>query len=218
MARVNVRLQVKGSILRELRDTLASLFGRRARENFGDFRPFIEEAIDEGVVNRRNDFIPDDSEAAELGVGAGGSIDRSRTQGAWQQLLVGSSAKVITFSIRKDNGRGKIGKVTVNIDERALFEAPLSNVPTPDSESVNSLPWMEWLIEGAPAGSILPDYEFTSVIPQFSKSRTGAGRMITVEGGLWDFPAARAGAFKLLSDEIERQIGIAIRRDIGKVL
>lgn len=218
MAKVKVNFQVKGSVLGELKDVVKRLFGKTARNNFGDFRPFIEEAIDEGVINSRSNFIPDNDEAAQLGIGAGGSIDTRRTRGAWSQLLVGSSEDVTTFSIRKDGRRDKIGTITVEIDEQALYDAPLSNIDTPDSEKIDSIPWMEWLIEGAPTGAVLPNHEFSSVVPPTSNSRTGEGRMIIVEGGIWTFPPARLGAFKLLSREIERQIEKAVRKDIGKVL
>jgi hypothetical protein len=218
MAKVGVKFKVKGSITKELTNLLSSLFGKTARQNFGDFRPFIEEAIDEGVINTRQEFIPDDGEAAELGVGANGAIDRSRTQGAWSQLLVSSSTRAVTFSVRKDTRKNKIGNIVVSIDENTFYEGSLSNVDTPDSEEIDSIPWMRWLVEGAPAGAVLPDHVFTEDVPQFSASRTGAGRMIRVEGGIWSFPPARLGAFKLLTNEIERQIEIAIRRDIGKVL
>jgi hypothetical protein len=217
MAKLGVNFKVKGSFFGELRDAVKSAFGKKVQKNFGAFRPTVEEAIDEGVINRRNEFIPNDDEAAQLGVGQGGSIDRGRTRGAWSQLLASSSNGIVTFSVRKDSRKNKIGKITVNIDEEAFFRASLSNIDT-ESEHLPNIPWMEWLIEGAPNGSVLPDYEFSGEVPQSSKSRTGAGRMITVKGGIWRFPPARQGAFKMLGSEVERQIEIAIRRDIGKVL
>jgi hypothetical protein len=218
MAKVGVKFKVKGSFAKELRALLTSLFSKKVQNNFGDFRPIIEAAIDEGVINTRAEFIPDDDEAAELGIGANGSIDNNRTQNAWGQLLVGSTSKAVTFSVRKDTKKNRIGRVVVQIDERAFYDADLSNVPTPDSDVIDSIPWMEWLIEGAPSDAVEPNYEFTSKTSEFGTSRTGEGRMIWKRGGMWTFPPARLGAFVLLSNEIERQIEIAIRRDIGKVL
>lgn len=216
MTKVGIKFKI--GFKENIKERISRLFGRKVQDNFGAFRPIIETAIDEGVINSRSEFIPDDSEAAELGVGAGGSIDRERTNGAWTQLLVGSATKSLTFSVTKDNRKGKIGTIVVSVDEDAFFKAPLSNVDTPDSEKVDSLPWMRWLINGAVAGEILPDYAFSPEVKQFGNSRTGAGRMISVEGGIWVFAPSSLGAFKLLNSEIERQIGIAIRRDVGKVL
>ena len=217
MARLGIKFKVKGSFVKELTDVVQSLFGKRVQKNFGRFRPVIEEAIDDGVINRRSEFIPDDNEAAELGIGQGGSIDRERTQGAWRQLLASASNGIVAFSVRKDSRRNKIGNITVNINEEAFFNAPLSNIDT-ESKHLPNIPWMEWLIEGSPNGAVLDDYAFSSDVPESSKSRTGAGRMIIVQGGLWTFGPARQGAFSLLGKEVERQIEIAIRRNIGKVL
>ncbi len=218
MTKVGIKFQVKGSILKELTNAVRSLFKKKVQRNFGAFRPSIEAAIDEGVINTRAEFIPDDDEAAELGVGSNGSIDFNRTQNAWGQLLIGSTSKSVTFSVEKDSRKNKIGRVTVRIDKAAFFEAPLSNIETPDSDEIDSIPWMEWLIEGAPNEAVLPDHAFSSQVSEGGESRTGAGVMIAVRGGMWSFPPARMGAFILLGREIERQVEIAIRRDIGKVL
>ena len=216
MVKIGIRFKIKSSFSDALRDVLLSAFGKKARQNFGDFRPTIEDAIDEGVINRRSEFIPDDDAAAELGIGSNGSIDRSRTDGAWTQLLVGSEG-IVTFTVRKDTRKNKIGKISININEQAFLNAPLSTIDI-ESEDLPTIPWMDWFINGAVAGSILPNFDFTNEVPQGSLSRTGGGRMISIEGGVWSFPAASLGAFKILGEEIERQVRIAIRRDIGKVL
>jgi len=218
MAKVGVKFKVKGSFASKLKEVVSSLLGKRIQQNFGAFRPIVEEAIDEGVINTRQEFIPTDEEAAELGVGANGAIDRSKTQDAWGQLLVGSTSKAITFSVRKNTGKDKIGSIAVNINEEAFYSADKSNVDTPDSDAIGTIPWMEWLIEGAPQGSVLPNYAFTAEVGEYSNSRTGEGIMKWTRGGVWSFPPARLGAFRLLTSEVERQIEIAIRRDIGKVL
>jgi len=217
MAKAKVRFKVRGSIFDKLTDILLLRFGKSARQNFGDFRPFIEDAIDEGVINSRSEFIPDSDEAAELGIGRGGTFDRERTHGAWRQLLSNSNEKIITFSIRKDTRRKRIGDISINIDEGALLRAPLSNVDT-ESDDLPSIPWLEWLINGAPAGAIQPNFEFSTRVPPTSESRTGAGRMVHVRGGVWEFSPKRLGAFKLLTSEIERQVIIAVKKDIGKVI
>ena len=216
MAKIGVKF--KTSFAGNIKDVFSRLIGKKVQNNFGAFRPIIEEAIDEGVINTRSEFIPDDSDAAELGVGINGSIDRERTSGAWAQLLVGSATKSLTFSIRKDTRKGKLGTITIVIDEEKFFKGRLSNVDTPDSDKEDSLPWMEWFIDGAVSGDILPDYEFSSEGGKFGNSRTGGGRMISVQGGIWSFSPRGLGAFRILGTEVERQIGIAVRRDIGKVL
>lgn len=218
MVKTRIKFSVKGSLVKELRDALSSLFGKKVQQNFSDFRPIVEEAIDEGVINSRKEFIPTPSEAAELGIGKNGSLDHERINGAWRQLLVGSESRAITFSVRKDTRKNKIGVINIKIDEQALYSARLSSVDTPDSEEIDSIPWMQWMIEGEPTGAVLPNYEFSSSVPSFSKSRTGAGRMLSVEGGLWTFSPVRLGAFTQLNKEIQRQVEKTVRNKIGRII
>ena len=214
MADIKLKFKVSGSLSKKLRGALIDLFGKRARNNFADFRPVVEEAIDEAVINSRQDFIPSDDVAAELGVGDGGSIDSQKTHGAWRQLLVGSSANAVTFSVRKGRGsRKNIGDISISINEDAFYDATDANVDTPDSRLIDTIPWMRWFIRGAPT---IQDFSFSDNISPGSVSRTGQG--IMVKGGLWKFPPASPLAFTNLAVEIERQAGVSIRRNIGRLL
>lgn len=214
MTRIGIDFRVeRRTLFNQLRDTLRSLFNRSARNNFGDFRPFTEEAINEAVEQVKDQFIPTDEEAAELGVGEGGNIDRERTQGAWRQLLVGGPNSVMNFSVRRSRRTNEIGNIRITYDEDAFLAAPLSNVPTPDSFRIRSIPWMDWLINGAPTNS---NFQFTDDFPSAADSRTGQGIMI--RGGVWRFAPARPLAFIELNRTIERRVIDAVERLSGEIL
>lgn len=215
MANLKVGLQVKGKLAAQLREIVTKKWGKKARNTFADFRPFIEEAIDEGVINSRENFIPTDDEAAELGVGKGGNIDREKTQGAWRELLVDSPSRSTVFSVRKTSRKNQIGEINVRIDEAAFFGAPPCNVEIDDSFFISNIPWMNWLIEGAETN---PEFEFNDEASVKTRIVSRTGRGIMVQGGIWAFEAANPNAFRNTNEEIDRQIGIVIRRNIGKVL
>lgn len=212
MAKVGVKVKLGANSLKELEQIILDSFEKQARGNFGDFRPIVEEAINKAVVNTKEEFIPDDDEAAELGVGEGGLIDRSRTEGAWKQLLTRGPNSVMSFSVRRARGKGLIGNITVSYTEEALLEAPLSNVLTPDSFEIRSIPWLKWLIRGAPTNS---SFEFTEETTG-SFSRTGGGVMI--KGGIWRFSPVRPRAFISLNSEIEKQIIRSVEQTATEVI
>jgi len=213
MANITVKLKVTDGLGSKSKDKIIDLIGKRLRKNLNAIRPIIENGINNGISEVNSNFIPTDSEAAELGIGQGGAVDRGRVDGAWKQLLVGSS-DVTTFTMQKDTRRGKIANIEIVVNEAALFSAPLSVVETDDTDNIDDIPWMNWLIEGAPS---ISGFEFTHEI-RFGFSRTGLGRMVTKEGGIWSFPPARIGAFVILINSIEKEVGIIAARDIGKVL
>lgn len=214
MARVRLKFSTSQRELQELRDEIVSDLKRRIRNTFADIRPFVEDAINAGVEESRGQFIPDDREAAELGVGQGGQIDTSRTEGAYKQIRTDSSNSVTSFSIRKQRQSARdnlIGAITVTIDEDELFNSNLARIDTPDAV-IEEIPWLRWLIMGAPTN---PDFGFVGR-SNAKSSRTGGGIMVV--GGLWSFPPARIGAIPILSNTIERRISNFIREDIGDVL
>jgi len=113
------------------------------------------------------------------------------------------------FGTRKN----KIGTITVSVDEEKFLAAELSNVDTPDSDAFTSIPWMKWLIRGAPSN---PDFQFSNEVRGARFSRTGGG--IMVKGGVWSFPPARLGAFSRLGKSLEVQLIRTIKNNIGKAI
>ena len=205
MARVRINFEVRQRQAERLRERLERVAGARVRNNFGDFRPFIERAINRAVNDNKNDFIPDVNQAGELGVGRNRSIDREKTDGAWRQLFAG---EITSFSVRQRRGARQLGTIKINIDERRFFEAPLSIVETADGE----LPWMRWFIRGAS----IEGYEFDQGPPVPRASRTGRGVM--VEGGLWRFRAPNPRAIENLLINMRLRVENSIRRNAGSVL
>ena len=216
MARLKIKFEPDKEALDELRREIVEELKRNVRNNFGDIRPFVEDTINVAIERTREEFVPSPSEVGQLGVGAGGSEDTSRTQGAYKQMRTDDPNSVTSFSIRKQrpNAQGDlVGIITVNINEEALLESELARVPTPDSEAINEIPWLRWLIYGAPTN---PDFRFVRRPTQRAVSRTGEG--IMVQGGFWAFPPARPGAFQILAGNIEARIIRFLQEDIGDVL
>lgn len=213
MVRVTIDFRIKRNIRQQISDAVLSLFRSQARDKFDDFRPLVENAINKGVTQTRAQFIPDDDEAAQLGVGQGGSIDTTRTLGAWTQLLTSGPNTVMRFSVRRSTSKNLIGNVIITYDENDLLNAPLSKVPTPDSLAINEIPWLRWLIRGAPTNSA---FEFESTVAPGANSRTGGG--IMVAGGIWRFSPARPTAFTQLNRNIEREVVAAIEQNAGAII
>ena len=217
MAKVGLKIQPKGNLLKDLGNLIATKFGAKARNSAADFRPIVESAIIQGVSDNKSEFIPSTLEAYELGIGDGGNVDTSRTHGAWEQLLPQNPLKITTFSIVKNTTklnflkRLKIFNLSVNVDEEKLYEAELSRIPTPDSNVIDEIEWMRWMIQGSP----VVGKRFLRTNKAVT-SRTGGG--IMVKGGLWEFEPTHNFAFDNLIEGIESNIVKAVRRDIGKVL
>jgi hypothetical protein len=216
MAKVKIKFSPDSQAFEELRREIEQDLKRNVRNNFGDLRPFIKDAVNAAVEGTRGEFIPSPSEVAQLGVGAGGQEDKSRTEGAYKQLRTDDPNSVTSISVRKQrpNARGDlVGTITVSVDTRRLLVSDLARVPTPDSEAIDEIPWLDWLINGAPTNS---DFRFVRKIGRNSVSRTGDG--IMVEGGFWRFPPARPGAFQILSEAIEDRVVGFVQEEIGDIL
>ncbi|TFH22960.1 hypothetical protein E4G67_03735 [Candidatus Bathyarchaeota archaeon] len=214
MTKIGIDFKIdRGSLFKQLKEALKSVFNRSARKNFGDFRPFIQEAVNDAVTEQRFSFIPTNEEAAELGVGVGGHIDVNRTQGAWRQLLIGDPNSIVEFSVTRSRRTNEIGNIRIKYDESEFFSSSLSNIDTPDSFRIRSIPWMDWLINGAPTESA---FQFTSEVTPGSDSRTGRGIMI--RGGIWQFPPARRAPFTTLNSKIETNIRRTVERLSGEIL
>lgn len=205
-AKIQVGLQ-RGTLSR-LGDVLKRLAGRRLRGNFADLRPVIEEAINNGIESQRNGFIPTDDEAGELGIGEGGSLDTTRIDFAWKQLLP-SEENITRFSSRKlgTERSNIIGEININIDFNAFLSAPLSVIET-DSD-IGTIPWMEWFLFGKTIGQT----RFSDRRPIPETSRTGRGVMIF--GGIWQFPPKNPRAADRIIEEIRLEVIRALRGNRG---
>lgn len=221
MANIKINFKVRKDFLNGLEPLILERYGRKARGNFADLRPIVAEGVDEGVQATKEQFIPSDDQAYQLGVGANGTIDAERTQGAYKQLFVENG--ITKISVKKSGSKAnlrsfKLGTINVNISEEAFFNAALSVVSTAGSapgqgRATGQIPWMRWLIRGAPLNT---EYFFSDKAPIPQTSRTGGGVMRL--GGTWDFPPAKPAAFEALRIAIGREVARALRRDGGKVL
>jgi len=212
MADIAFKFEARVGALEQLANVINDLLRRKARNNFGDIRPFVEDGIERAVEASKDQFIPNENEVAELGIGVGGAPDENRINGAYRQLNPDDPSSTTKFSVQKTNRRGSVGRVKITIDNDVFYSAELSKVSTPDSDKIDEIPWMRWLIEGAP---INPEYAFKSLMG-IRTSRTGRG--IMVRGGVWDFPPARSSAFAILRENIEREVKKNVEREVGRIL
>lgn len=212
--KLKVKFAPDSDALRELREEIKKETKGVLRNNFFDIRPFFRQAVDAGVEASRNEFIPTPREVGELGIGKDGSEDTKRTQGAYKQLRTdGGFTKFSVVKQRPTARDNLLGAVIVSVEEEAFLDSELAKVPTPDSEAIDEIPWMRWLIFGAPTN---PNFRFVNRRPAPKTSRTGRG--IMVEGGIWAFPPARQGAFKILFGNIEKRVVGFIQEELGDIL
>lgn len=204
----------KSELERQIREEVKRRGSERVRRDFGRFRPFIAEAINDGVRESSNFFIPSQRRVYALGIGEGGSIDHEKLD-AWKQLLVESfgSNEIVQFSITKSgsNRRGLIGTIEINVDEEALLNSDLARIETPDSDKIDEIPWLRWFIEGKTVST----HRFLRTSKPRQNSRTGGG--IMVEGGLWTIPP-RPATFRKLSQNILKNLRGSIRKNIGSIV
>ena len=214
MVDIRLKIAIKEGLSDSAKRKLLIKIGDKIRSNLSVVKDIAEDGVNIGVKASNSNFIATDAEAAELGVGVGGSIDTERTEGAWRQMLTGSSEGVTTVDVTSDSRPGKIANIHINVDEDALFAAHLSTVDTEDSDQIGDIPWLQWLIEGAPS---IQGYRFD---PDEGRgfSRTGQGRMILSSRSIWSFPPARQGAFNILIGEIEKQVDLVFKRDIDRII
>lgn len=211
MARIGINFRTKESLGKKLKDTLLDLFGKKVRDNFADLRPFIEEAISDGVINSSEEFQATDNEAHELGIGDGIGIDRSKSQEAWRQLLPSSKSHYISFTIKKTSVDrfGKLGTITISVDKDAFLDDDLCKIET---EKGRILPWMDWLINGAP---LITTHAY---LPKpFTNGISRSGRGIMIKGGIWSFAPSKPFAFEILAKQIDFQVVKTVRKNIGSV-
>jgi len=217
-----IKFKVDQKFASQLRETLREELGIRMRNNFGDFRPIVNEAISAAIEQNKYMFIPNDQEAYELGVGeeGAGEINRDKTEGAWKQLLPGRG--YVSFSVRKAGTKknNNVGNIIININFEEFLEAPLSVVEKANEDAPNPIPWLDWFINGAYLGDFMfigASSANRDIIDQFS--RTGGGLMIRPEGGgTWSFEPRYPDADQLINEEILFEVIDAIEANLGDIL
>lgn len=196
MTSIQTKFKVEKNAIEAIKKAVLKLVHKKFRDNFGDFRPVVEDAINEEIVRSSSRFIPTQNEAGELGVGEEGTVSVEKTEVAWTALLTDSPERVTTFTLAKAKTIGifTIGKINVNINEERFFTSSLSVIDT-ESDELPQIPWMQWFIEGAKIST----HKFVKIPRSRSEvSRTGKGLMI--KGGLWSFtPRSKANIEKLLN-------------------
>lgn len=215
MAKTTLTIKVTNSLEGQLREELNKKIGKVAREAVVALHPSVNRAVDEAIERQKSDFIPTDSEAHELGIGEDGSIDRTKTEGAYKGMLTGANNGVTETSTRATpgTGLGRIGTIKAQVHMSVLFKTELAKVlltNTKEGQSPDEVSWMEWLLDGA----TISGHRFNPAIEKGNISRTGAG--IMDKGGLWQFSPARPGARESLDDAMLQKISEVAEREIQK--
>lgn len=196
MVDITIRTQIQQNSLQKLSGIITRLTGIKFRNNFNKLSPVIDEAITKTVTDNSDKFIPNDSQAAELGIGQGGDFDFDKINNAWRALLPGGG---FTTSLTRRMGTSRsslIGLTNIDINVDGFLSAPISVIATPDSEEISEIKWMEWFL----FGKTISGFRFSDRQPITQTSRTGRGIMIN--GGLWFFPMTQQRDFfgKLLTE------------------
>lgn len=210
MASVKFQFSIDRGFSRSLFDKISQIVGRRMRDNFGDVRPLVEETVNEAVEDNRGRFIPTNNEIAELGIGQGGSPD-NRSQTAWIALRPSSRNGVTSISVRKRGSEGTnlIGEIKISIDPELFYQQPDSIIPTPDSNEIDEIPWMNWLIEG----KTINQHSFTDRLTPNSVSRTGRGIMIN--GGFWSINGRGAEVYSRILNDARLSVNRRLKTNEG---
>ena len=213
---VDVRTQVKvdeGSLQRGLSRLVSVVSRRLSRAIVPSSKPLVIEAVNEAITNSQNRFIPSQVAAGELGIGAGGTIDDDRRTNAWRALLTppngqGDVTTIEVVRIGQERG-GVIIEARININEQAFFNTDRARIPTPDSDEIDEIPWMDWFING----QTVQGHRFSSRSVNREVSRTGRGIMI--RGGVWTFTPRGQNAFGRTLDEARRAINRRLKEGLG---
>lgn len=184
--RFSINQRTSKELAEAAKEKIAELVVERARKNFKNIKPQVADVVDEEIEKMSSDFIPNDDQIYELGVGeldessGQGRILREKTDKAWEVLRIGSGRGITKITTRKGEGKTGIGNIQVHIDYEKFFTQDECIVSTPDSDKINQIPWMRWFIEGAEVSG----YQFIET-NKSKRSRTGGGIMVVK--GLWRF-------------------------------
>jgi hypothetical protein len=205
---IQVTNKFKGQLEKELNQKI----GRAAREAIVGLHPAINKIVDKSIEEQKDNFIPSDDEAHELGIGEDGSLDQERIDGAYRGMLTTANNGVTVTSTTPSAGTGldKVGNIKADVNVDLLFKTELANIDT-ESEVLPTIPWMQWLLDGAPT---IEGFHFNPKIKEGDISRTGAGVMN--KGGIWQFKPARPGARAELDATMLRKISEVAEREIQK--
>lgn len=209
MTNAAFQISVGDSDIKRLFNKLASLAGRKLRDNFTALKPLIKETMDEEVEKDKRRFTPTQADVAELGIGDGGSESEKASNG-WKGLL--SSSPAITISTTKvaRERSAIIGQIKITIDEDKFFALPDSIIATPKAK-IKSIPWMEWLIDGAEVDG----FSFTNRVPEGSRAVSRTGKGIMVKGGFWNFSGRGRESFDKTLNKIRISINNELKANRG---
>jgi len=196
-----VNFKINQGSLRRIKGFISKLAKRRFRDNFADLQSVAEKAATEAIMRNSTKFIPNNREAAELGVGVAGSIRLDKTYEAWKLLLPSHAAKITVIKSIKTGSSA--GQISIDIDKPKFFNSRETNVSI-ISPALRNIPWMEWFLEGAE----IQGARFSDRQPIPATSRTGRGIMI--RGGLWRFRPQPEKLTSTLAD-INRTVAKAIK-------
>lgn len=211
----NISLKLKASKIEE--KGLARAILRRTKELFsepaalGRITDAVENSVNKAVEASKDSFIPTFQEAIELGIGEGGSVDFDRVNNTYKILRTDSPYKFTTVEITKARGFSSLYTVKININEVGPLSVQESIIPTPDSNKIDQIPWLDWLINGSPTLS----YRFFDK-PFIPTSRTGGG--IMVKGGVWSQEPRRPFAFDALKHTVDLSLRVDISSAIGEIV
>ncbi|MHA2063197.1 MAG: hypothetical protein ACXABY_02330 [Candidatus Thorarchaeota archaeon] len=214
MVALKTQILIKEGSITKAVDRIKALAAKAlSRQVAPTSRPIIRESINDAFEETKTSFIPSSSEAGQLGIGEGGSVDEDRRLHAWRALLIpgrGQRGPVTSFRTARISQErdGVVFQIEVDIDEGAFFTAEASRVPTPDSDVLSEIPWMDWFINGQTIQGHRFNRDTSSEV-----SRTGRGIMI--KGGLWTFTPRSRDALGKALDEARRTINRRLKEGLG---
>jgi hypothetical protein len=221
MAKATLNISVKGDLRGQLKSELNDRIARAAREAVAVMKPVVDKAVDRAIEKNKEDFIPTDDEAHELGIGSNGVLDRGKIDRAYRGMLTSANNGVTNTEteVGAGTGFGNIGSVRARVNFEVLFKTDLARTIATNTKKGQTaqdfldIPWMEWLLDGAS----IQGWNFKD--GTFDFSRTGGG--IMRPGGLWQFPPARLGARdrldQAMTEEVSKAAEKAIRDSINSV-
>jgi hypothetical protein len=206
--RFSINSRTSEAIAQAAKEKITELVVEKARENFKAAKSDIAKVVDDEIENHKYNFMPNNEEAYELGIGSDGQVDEGRIEEAWRTLQIGSGRGVTTLTTRKGEGKTGLGNIQVNIDYLEFYNQPECRIDTPDSDKIDEIPWMQWFIEG----QVISDWHFFGT-KNSKTSRTGGGIMI--QGGFWKF-RPRTEAVNLMQVGISAAVNAFITRFVAK--
>jgi hypothetical protein len=210
--RFQINQRTQQVLAKRAADAILDSVVSKARKEFTASKEAIRQSVDDAISNVQDGFKPTNEEAAELGIGEGGSIDFNRVDNAWRGLLSDSGTGAITVTFRTGRGKTGLGNIAIFIDFEKFYQYELCKLVVTTEGTDWDLEWMRWYIEG----KAISDVSFFPTTSSRGASRTGRGIMI--RGGLWQFRPHSEVVNELsvsLSEHVKRFITTFVAQEIG---